>query len=77
MAIDDDQVPELEVLDRALRVDRAHVEARAKFNRVLARLTGLDLKLDLEEAVNELVARATDVGFRLGVREHRCRDPSP
>ena len=73
---DDHQVPDFEVLDRELRADRDHLEARAEFHRVLDQVTVLELKLELEEAANQVVATATDVGFRLGVRERRCRDPS-
>lgn len=60
-------------LDRALLDDPAVRDARGRCAEALARITDVDLRLDVEEAFMAYAVATTDVGVRLGVASGRAR----
>ncbi len=62
-----------DLLDRALLDDPAVRDAQARCAEVLARITDVQLRLDVEEAFMAYAVATTDVGIRLGVASGRAR----
>lgn len=57
-----------DAIDMALLSSVAYQEARQGFRAALLRVDDREVLLAVEEAVNALLARAAEVGYRVGVR---------